>query len=81
MVIDVRKKSEYDSQHVEGALNIPNTINQHLAEIPKDKPFILHCQGGYRSNDRRVVAEAAWVGRSGGRGRWLRCHQGDGRAR
>ena len=50
VVIDVRKKSEYDSQHVEGALNIPlNTINQHLAEIPKDKPFILHCQGGYRS--------------------------------
>ncbi|MCB0793842.1 MAG: MBL fold metallo-hydrolase, partial [Flavobacteriales bacterium] len=50
LVIDVRKKSEYDSQHVEGAVNIPlNRINQHLAEIPKDKPIILHCQGGYRS--------------------------------
>jgi len=24
-------------------------INQHLAEFPKDQPFILHCAGGYRS--------------------------------
>ena len=26
-----------------------NEINQHLAEIPKEKPFLLHCAGGYRS--------------------------------
>ncbi len=50
LVIDVRKKSEYESEHVVGAVNIPlNVLNQHLAEIPKDKPFILHCAGGYRS--------------------------------
>jgi len=50
IIIDVRKKSEYDAEHVIGALNIPlNQINQHLAELPKDKPFILHCEGGYRS--------------------------------
>jgi len=50
MVIDVRKKSEFDSEHVVGAINVPlNQINQHLAQFPKDKPFILHCAGGYRS--------------------------------
>ncbi len=50
MIIDVRKKSEFDSEHLIGAVNIPlNEINQHLAEIPKDKPFLLHCAGGYRS--------------------------------
>lgn len=50
MVFDVRKKSEYDSQHVEGAINVPlNEINKHLAEFPKDKPFMVHCAGGYRS--------------------------------
>jgi glyoxylase-like metal-dependent hydrolase (beta-lactamase superfamily II)/rhodanese-related sulfurtransferase len=49
-IIDVRKKSEFDSEHVQGAINIPlNEINKHLAEIPKDKSFILHCAGGYRS--------------------------------
>ncbi len=50
LVIDVRKKSEYDTQHVIGAINIPlHQINEHLAELPKDKPFVIHCAGGYRS--------------------------------
>lgn len=50
LIIDVRKKSEFDSEHLVGAINIPlNEINKHLAEIPKDRPFILHCAGGYRS--------------------------------
>lgn len=50
MVVDVRKRSEFNSQHVVNAINIPlNEINNHLAELPKDKPFILHCEGGYRS--------------------------------
>lgn len=50
LIIDVRKKSEFDSEHVIDATNIPlNEINRHLAEFPKEKPFVLHCQGGYRS--------------------------------
>ncbi len=50
VVIDVRKKSEFDSEHVVDAINIPlNHINQHLAQFPKDRPFVLHCAGGYRS--------------------------------
>ncbi|SFR77211.1 MBL fold metallo-hydrolase [Maribacter stanieri] len=49
-IIDVRKKSEFDSEHVVGAINVPlNEINQHLSQFPKDKPFVLHCAGGYRS--------------------------------
>lgn len=50
VVIDVRKKSEFDSEHVINAINIPlNQINQHLSSFPKDTFFILHCAGGYRS--------------------------------
>jgi len=50
LIFDVRKKSEYDSEHVIGAINIPlNQINEHLSEFPKDKKFIIHCAGGYRS--------------------------------
>jgi glyoxylase-like metal-dependent hydrolase (beta-lactamase superfamily II)/rhodanese-related sulfurtransferase len=50
LVIDVRKKSEFDSEHVVDAVNVPlNEINKHLAQFPKDQPFILHCAGGYRS--------------------------------
>jgi len=50
VVIDVRKKSEFESEHLVDAINIPmHEINQHLSEFPKDQPFILHCAGGYRS--------------------------------
>jgi rhodanese-related sulfurtransferase len=50
LVFDVRKKSEYDSEHIIGAINVPlNEINQHLAQFPKDRTFVLHCAGGYRS--------------------------------
>lgn len=49
-IIDVRKISEYQSEHLVNAENIPlNELNDHLAEFPKDKQFILHCAGGYRS--------------------------------
>ncbi|PTX59760.1 glyoxylase-like metal-dependent hydrolase (beta-lactamase superfamily II) [Kordia periserrulae] len=49
-IFDVRKKSEFDSEHVIDAINVPlNEINKHLAEFPKDEPFIIHCAGGYRS--------------------------------
>lgn len=50
LLVDVRKKSEYDTEHFIGAINIPlHQINDHLAELPKDKPFAIHCAGGYRS--------------------------------
>ncbi len=50
ILIDVRKESEYQSEHIESALNIPlDFINDHLAEIPKDKAVYMHCAGGYRS--------------------------------
>ncbi|MBP9193166.1 MAG: MBL fold metallo-hydrolase [Saprospiraceae bacterium] len=50
ILFDVRKKSEYDAEHVVGAINVPlNQINQHLAEFPKDKQFTIYCAGGYRS--------------------------------
>jgi len=50
LVIDVRKNSEYLSQHLECAINIPlNVINDHLSEFPKNVPFVLHCAAGYRS--------------------------------
>jgi len=50
IIIDVRKKSEFDSEHVLNAINLPlNQMNQRFAEIPQNQPFILHCAGGYRS--------------------------------
>jgi glyoxylase-like metal-dependent hydrolase (beta-lactamase superfamily II)/rhodanese-related sulfurtransferase len=50
LIIDVRKKSEFDSEHVLNAVNIPlNELNLRFTELPKNQAFILHCGGGYRS--------------------------------
>ena len=49
-VWDVRKNSEYKSDHIVGAVNIPlDFVNEHMAEIERDKPGYVHCAGGYRS--------------------------------
>ncbi len=47
---DVRKRSEFEAEHVVDVVNVPlNEINQHLAKFPENEDFILHCAGGYRS--------------------------------
>jgi glyoxylase-like metal-dependent hydrolase (beta-lactamase superfamily II)/rhodanese-related sulfurtransferase len=49
-IIDVRRESEYLSEHIQEAENMPlSNLNEHLAEIPDDKDVFLHCAGGYRS--------------------------------
>lgn len=49
-VIDIRRKSEFDSEHIKGAINVPlNEINMHLEKFPKEEPFVMHCNSGYRS--------------------------------
>ncbi|MDG1427406.1 MAG: MBL fold metallo-hydrolase [Crocinitomicaceae bacterium] len=49
-VVDVRKESEYMSEHVFNAINTPlSEINMHLAKYNDDVPSYVHCAGGYRS--------------------------------
>ena len=61
-VIDFRKKSEYDSEHVVDSINIPlNQINQSLAQISKEEPFMIHCAGGYRSTiAASILKQRGW---------------------
>ncbi|MDO9037816.1 MAG: MBL fold metallo-hydrolase [Lutibacter sp.] len=48
--IDVRKESEYLSEHVVGVENFPlDFIHSNFAEIKSDKEYVLHCASGYRS--------------------------------
>jgi len=49
-ILDVRKKSEYDSEHIVNAINAPlDYINDSMAMIDKNKTYYVHCAGGYRS--------------------------------
>jgi hydroxyacylglutathione hydrolase len=49
-VIDLRGVAEYNSGHIAGATNVfVGTLLQNLHKVPKDKPVIIHCQGGDRA--------------------------------
>jgi len=49
-ILDVRKKSEYDSEHIVDAENEPlDFINDNMAHVDKNKTYFVHCAGGYRS--------------------------------
>jgi len=48
--LDVRKESEYLSEHVVGVGNFPlDFIHENFAEIKPNKEYFLHCASGYRS--------------------------------
>lgn len=49
-VIDLRGAAEFNAGHIAGATNVfVGTLLQNLAKVPKDKPVIIHCQGGDRA--------------------------------
>lgn len=49
-IIDVRKKSEYDSEHIVNAVNAPlDYIDESMLKINKSNIYYVHCEGGYRS--------------------------------
>jgi hydroxyacylglutathione hydrolase len=49
-ILDVRKASEYNSEHVINAINAPlDSINDSMALINKNETYYVHCASGYRS--------------------------------
>lgn len=49
-VLDVRRKSEYDSEHLLQAENAPlDYVNESMLKVDKKKTTYVHCAGGYRS--------------------------------
>lgn len=49
-ILDVRKASEYFSEHILEAENAPlDYINDSMLKADKNKTYYVHCAGGYRS--------------------------------
>jgi glyoxylase-like metal-dependent hydrolase (beta-lactamase superfamily II)/rhodanese-related sulfurtransferase len=49
-LLDVRRKSEYDSEHLTGAENMPlDFIFDNLSMVNPAQKYYIHCAGGYRS--------------------------------
>lgn len=49
-ILDVRKVSEYNAEHIKGVENAPlDYINDSMLKVDKNKTYFVHCAGGYRS--------------------------------
>jgi len=49
LLIDVRRKDEYDAGKIANAINIPvDEIRSRLDEIPKGKNIFIYCEAGLR---------------------------------
>ena len=58
-IIDIRKESEYATEHVEDANNMPlAAINEWIKSIDPKEHFYLHCAGGYRSMIAASILQA-----------------------
>ncbi|WP_438962550.1 rhodanese-like domain-containing protein [Nonlabens sp.] len=50
-LLDVRTASEFNGSHIKGSKNIPvQNIDQKWNTLDKDKPVIVYCAMGGRSN-------------------------------
>lgn len=50
IVLDVRKPGEYESGHVQGAQHLELAdLEKNLSQLDKNKNYLIHCAGGYRS--------------------------------
>jgi hydroxyacylglutathione hydrolase len=58
-VLDVRGGGEWSAGHLPGVRNIPlGHLPDRIAELPRDRPIVLHCQSGGRSSIAASVLQA-----------------------
>jgi hydroxyacylglutathione hydrolase len=51
LAIDVRGPREREQKHIDCSLSIPlNHLVEKLETLPKDRPLLVYCAGGYRSS-------------------------------
>ena len=58
-ILDVRKPSEYEAEHIDGAQNFAlDYINKQMSEVNKDTEYYMHCRSGYRSTVAASILKA-----------------------
>jgi rhodanese-related sulfurtransferase len=62
VIVDVRENSEWNEQHIPGAIHIPLAhLNSRLSELKqyKDGPVITQCRSGIRSAQAMEILKSA----------------------
>jgi hydroxyacylglutathione hydrolase len=59
-VLDVRRRSEWDHGHIDGAQLQPlDSLQNGLASLDRERPIAVHCKSGYRSTIAYSLLERA----------------------
>jgi glyoxylase-like metal-dependent hydrolase (beta-lactamase superfamily II)/rhodanese-related sulfurtransferase len=62
LVLDVRSAQERSEGTIDGALHIPlNQLPRRVHELPRDRPVVTHCAGGYRSSIAASLLQGAGI--------------------
>jgi hydroxyacylglutathione hydrolase len=60
LILDVRRNTEWQDGHVDGALHVPlHELLDRTAEVPVDRPVHVHCAGGFRATIAASILDAA----------------------
>lgn len=61
-ILDVRRVKEYESAHIQGAINIPlHELESRASELPSGKVIWVHCAGAYRASAALGLLERAGI--------------------
>ena len=74
-LLDVRSVSEFEAEHIEGAVNINvNELSSRLDEVPRDETILVYCRSGSRSvTASNILFDAGYTdvyNMLGGSNRW-----------
>lgn len=78
LLIDVRRKEEYEAGSIYGAINIPvDELRSRLHEFPKNRPIYIYCEAGMRGYlAQRILRQNGYddvANLSGGYLLWKNC--------
>ncbi|MBA2717294.1 MAG: adenylyltransferase/sulfurtransferase MoeZ, partial [Propionibacteriales bacterium] len=62
VLVDVREPNEYEINKIPGSVLIPKgefLTGAALAQLPQDKPVVLHCKSGARSAEALAILKGA----------------------
>ena len=75
VAIDVRTAAERTQASIPGTVHIPlNRLSERASELPRDRPLLVFCAGGYRSSIAASLLKPRGFGRvseiAGGMAAW-----------